>query len=601
MNDLESLLKEVEAKPVASRLTSTARGASPAQSRSGAGSEGATKPPLRTLSKSGGPTPPRNAGSTGPGDQNDRYGTGPSLESVSEVASPTSPNKTSAMSRLDALFSSLDADMAAAMDSIARPKKDSQPSQLKPLQVQPQLPPPQSVSSGRNRPPPSVDAINDDIEALERELRAESARRTGSNAGRGGPGPQGKRNRSASSSGSRPPQENMMGGPSNPPQPRSQQQQQQQQHKPTGSPYNQGSGYLSPGRGGMSGPPSPPATPLMPESPTVISNIRGGNPASGPSKPMQSMSNPQAAPLMPQQQQSQPVCSACSLAITEGIVVNALGRAWHPSHFVCSGCEAPLDPASFFEREDEPFCETCFKGVFAATCGYCDGAITEGCISALGATWHPHHFFCSCCGKLFPPGTGFLEKDNKAYCEDDYFSLFATLCAGCGKPVVGEYVSAVDSEWHPDCFTCNECKEPFPTGIFFEFQGKPYCERHYEARTRTALAQDPYQQDYLQSPNGSMGSMGMGGYPYEDGNPHVCPTCRYEVAPQTLGTVLDSATSARFHPTHYVCCVCRTPAEGGVLLRVAMDGRETEGGRTKGNRVAARAANGLVCSKCVKK
>lgn len=46
-------------------------------------------------------------------------------------------------------------------------------------------------------------------------------------------------------------------------------------------------------------------------------------------------------------------------------------------------------------------------------------------MNALEKHWHPDHFFCSQCGRHFPPGQGFMEKDGKAYCEEDYFNMFA--------------------------------------------------------------------------------------------------------------------------------------------------------------------------------
>ncbi len=34
-------------------------------------------------------------------------------------------------------------------------------------------------------------------------------------------------------------------------------------------------------------------------------------------------------------------------------------------------------------------------------------------------------------------------------------------------------------QWHPDCFVCKECGEPFRGGQFYEHEGFPYCETHY--------------------------------------------------------------------------------------------------------------------------
>ncbi|KAJ3152993.1 hypothetical protein HDU86_005449 [Geranomyces michiganensis] len=117
-------------------------------------------------------------------------------------------------------------------------------------------------------------------------------------------------------------------------------------------------------------------------------------------------------------------------------------------------------------------------------CAACAGALSgpTRCITALGQHWHPHHFFCAQCGKLFPPGAGFLEKDGMAYCEDDYFNLFAMRCGGCGKGIIGEFVSACGKEWHMPCFVCADCKENFPTGVFYEHYGLPYCAKHHAIR-----------------------------------------------------------------------------------------------------------------------
>ena len=52
--------------------------------------------------------------------------------------------------------------------------------------------------------------------------------------------------------------------------------------------------------------------------------------------------------------------------------------------------------------------------VVAHRCAYCDGAIENSCITALGRTWHHDHFFCSQCGCAFPDGQ-FMEKDGKVW------------------------------------------------------------------------------------------------------------------------------------------------------------------------------------------
>lgn len=52
---------------------------------------------------------------------------------------------------------------------------------------------------------------------------------------------------------------------------------------------------------------------------------------------------------------------------------------------------------------------------------------------------------------------GFHEKDGKAYCRKDYFDMFAPKCGGCARAILENYISALNSLWHPECFVCRVC------------------------------------------------------------------------------------------------------------------------------------------------
>lgn len=77
----------------------------------------------------------------------------------------------------------------------------------------------------------------------------------------------------------------------------------------------------------------------------------------------------------------------------------------------------------------------------------------QKCVTALEKTWHTEHFFCAQCGKQFGE-EGFHERDGKPYCRDDYFDMFAPKCGGCNRAIMENYISALNSQWHPDCFVC---------------------------------------------------------------------------------------------------------------------------------------------------
>uniref|UniRef100_A0A2K6KWE4 Paxillin n=1 Tax=Rhinopithecus bieti TaxID=61621 RepID=A0A2K6KWE4_RHIBE len=208
------------------------------------------------------------------------------------------------------------------------------------------------------------------------------------------------------------------------------------------------------------------------------------------------------------------VCGACKKPIA-GQVVTAMGKTWHPEHFVCTHCQEEIGSRNFFERDGQPYCEKDYHNLFSPRCYYCNGPILDKVVTALDRTWHPEHFFCAQCGAFFGP-EGFHEKDGKAYCRKDYFDMFAPKCGGCARAILENYISALNTLWHPECFVCRECFTPFVNGSFFEHDGQPYCEVHYHER------------------RGSL-----------------CSGCQKPITGRCI-----TAMAKKFHPEHFVCAFC---------------------------------------------
>ncbi|XP_060541132.1 paxillin isoform X2 [Pantherophis guttatus] len=208
------------------------------------------------------------------------------------------------------------------------------------------------------------------------------------------------------------------------------------------------------------------------------------------------------------------VCGACKKPIA-GQVVTAMGKTWHPEHFVCTHCQEEIGSRNFFERDGQPYCERDYHNLFSPRCYYCNGPILDKVVTALDRTWHPEHFFCAQCGAFFGP-EGFHEKDGKAYCRKDYFDMFAPKCGGCARAILENYISALNTLWHPECFVCRECFTPFINGSFFEHDGQPYCEVHYHER------------------RGSL-----------------CSGCQKPITGRCI-----TAMAKKFHPEHFVCAFC---------------------------------------------
>ena len=55
--------------------------------------------------------------------------------------------------------------------------------------------------------------------------------------------------------------------------------------------------------------------------------------------------------------------------------MTALGKQWHPEHFVCSSCNTSLRNTGFMEENGRLFCEKCYLDFFASRCDLCKKVI----------------------------------------------------------------------------------------------------------------------------------------------------------------------------------------------------------------------------------
>ncbi|KAF9389808.1 hypothetical protein CPC16_005543 [Podila verticillata] len=172
------------------------------------------------------------------------------------------------------------------------------------------------------------------------------------------------------------------------------------------------------------------------------------------------------------------ICSSCNEAIS-GMMITAMGKRWHSDHFVCTVCNTNLEHVQFFQRDGLPYCHFDYHDKFSPKCGHCNSAIENECLTALGKSWHPGHFFCRECGDPFEED-GYMVHDDFPYCEKDYLRLFAPKCAGCQDPIQGDFISALKGKWHRDCFGCTVCHIGFDTTSYYVENGKPYCQAHYK-------------------------------------------------------------------------------------------------------------------------
>jgi len=218
---------------------------------------------------------------------------------------------------------------------------------------------------------------------------------------------------------------------------------------------------------------------------------------------------------------SRGTCGTCKHAIL-GEIIQAMGKTYHPEHFVCGSCKQVLGTRNFYEQNGMPHCERCFQELYCPKCAHCDKPVLDRCITALGKKWHVEHFICTQCLKPFAGGN-FFERDGRPYCEADFYGLFAPKCANCHEAIKGDCINALGSQWHSEHFVCSYCQKSFSGGVFFEHSGKPFCEIHYHQQTGS-----------------------------------LCSGCGKPITGRCV-----NALDKKWHPEHFVCAFCMNPLAGG--------------------------------------
>lgn len=216
-------------------------------------------------------------------------------------------------------------------------------------------------------------------------------------------------------------------------------------------------------------------------------------------------------------------CPTCGRAVI-GEAIAALGRVWHPEHFVCCVDDKEIGQDPYYTWKDTIYCRSHYEELFTPECQACGKSILENLIQALNKSFHEACFVCASCSS--PVLENFHEHEEQPYCPDCYAECVAPKCLSCKNAILNQYIKALDGYWHTECFICQErgCG-PFKHGSFFEYNGKPFCERHY-----------------LEKKGGA------------------CADCRKPINGKCV-----SALGKRYHPEHFVCNFCKQPLTQGIF------------------------------------
>lgn len=172
------------------------------------------------------------------------------------------------------------------------------------------------------------------------------------------------------------------------------------------------------------------------------------------------------------------ICGKCKKPII-GEYITIQGQKMHPEHYRCEECGCEFKGGNCHEYEGKLYCYPDYLKLLKNICAHCQKPIVGRSVTALGRVWHPEHFMCTTCKEPFATSS-FHEHLGKPYCELHYLQQFGKICHTCNKPIANEGIAAMGKHYHAEHFVCGGCSKPLGKEIY-DNESKPFCKSCYNA------------------------------------------------------------------------------------------------------------------------
>lgn len=221
-------------------------------------------------------------------------------------------------------------------------------------------------------------------------------------------------------------------------------------------------------------------------------------------------------------------CPSCSKPVYKMEELYGLGLSWHKSCFTCGGlsdqgCNRKLSQGEYHNRGGAPFCNPCFNRLAKEDIANTPGAFRTTTLKTTVTTTATSANSNTDDASIVPNEEDkFMPKINMAerasafkFAENSSDRVTgqsasikslaladklreanssANKCPACTKTVYkAEELFALNSFWHPTCFTCGGtsgqgCNRRLTQQGFQNYQGSPFCNACFDKQVKAMLS-----------------------------------------------------------------------------------------------------------------